>query len=573
MSDPHSENSRLVARLRRLRPHDHLCLIYETQQEQLSAAIPFIRDGFERGEKCLYVADQPTAAGVFDAMRAEGIDVDAALRGGALSVANKQEKFLKQGRFDRKWMLQFFEGASQEAKQAGFPTLRIIAEMTWVLGGDSGTEELMVHEATFNYFFRDRDALAICQYNRARFAPEVILDVIRTHPIVIYGGIVCENPYYIPPDEFLAQNAPALEVQRLLKNLCDAERTRETLRSSEERWRSIFENSGVGIAMTELDGRFVATNRAYQKLVGYSHEELQTMTFLELTHEDDRRANWELITQLLGRERQEFQIEKRYRRKDGRSIWVRNTVSLIPGAEGSPRFIVAIVEDVTARKRAEEELRVLSGRLLQLQDEERRRIARELHDSTAQDLAALTTDLAILSNSIPATDSKTRNLVFDSLALAEKSARDIRTLSYVLHPPLLDEGGLTPALQELADGFTKRSGIRVDLDLPPELGRLPQEAETALFRVVQESLNNIHSHSGSSTARIRLARCAAEIRLEVKDKGVGIPPGTVEDSGAPSARLGVGIRGMRERLRQLGGRLEVISDGHGTEVRAILPLH
>jgi len=218
----------------------------------------------------------------------------------------------------------------------------------------------------------------------------------------------------------------------------------------------------------------------------------------------------------------------------------------------------------------EESLRDLSGRLLHLQDEERRKIARELHDSTAQDIAALTTYLTLLKNSIPEDDPK-RKHVLDGLSLAEKCTRDVRTLSYLLHPPLLEQGGLSAALPELAKGFSKRSGIRVVLDLPSKFDRLPAEAETALFRVVQESLNNIQRHSGSPTARIQLARRPDEVILQVKDQGRGMPPGILDRPTKASARLGVGLLGMRERLDQLGGRLDILSGDHYTTVRAILP--
>ena len=233
--------------------------------------------------------------------------------------------------------------------------------------------------------------------------------------------------------------------------------------------------------------------------------------------------------------------------------------------------IDAVNRELTAenaeRRRAEESLHRLSGRLLSLQDEERRRIARELHDSTAQLLYGLTIKLKLLSESLVSSPSQETQALSESMQMADQCVRDIRTISYLLHPPSLDELGLAPALRSLAKGFTERSGIKVDLSLPEDLGRLPRDVETALFRIVQEGLSNVHRHSGSKTARIKVFNAGGEIVLVISDDGKGFPPEIL----VTSAGLGVGIAGMRERARQLGGRLEIHSSSVGTEVMAILP--
>src|SRR6266487_6470144 len=141
------------------------------------------------------------------------------------------------------------------------------------------------------------------------------------------------------------------------ENATERKRTEEALRKSEERWRSVFENSAIGVALTDLNGHFLATNPTYQKMLGYTEEEFQTVSFLEITHEDYREANWALVRELLEGKRQQFQIEKQYRRKDGSLIWVRNNVSLVPGTESMARFIMALSEDITEQKEAEEALR------------------------------------------------------------------------------------------------------------------------------------------------------------------------------------------------------------------------
>ena len=231
-------------------------------------------------------------------------------------------------------------------------------------------------------------------------------------------------------------------------------------------------------------------------------------------------------------------------------------------------------ERVTERTRelnvANQGLRQLSGRVLQMQDEERRRIARELHDSVGQTLAALSMNLTLVRADIERL-TKTAAALSDSEALVEDMTKEVRTISHLLHPPLLDEAGLASALRWYIEGYAQRSKIEVELELPADFDRLSQETETAIFRMVQESLTNIHRHAGSPLAKVRISRSDGNVRVEVADRGKGIAPEKqieLSSVGPP----GVGIRGMRERLRQLGGTLDIRSDGKGTVVTAHLPV-
>ncbi len=231
------------------------------------------------------------------------------------------------------------------------------------------------------------------------------------------------------------------------------------------------------------------------------------------------------------------------------------------------------VKERTAElKAAEEGLRKLSNRLLQIQDEERRHIARELHDSSGQVLAALGMNLATIQSESNKLSPNTSEVVKESINLVEATLKELRTMSYLLHPPLLDEAGLGMALHWFVEGFSERSKIPVTLEVAPNLGRLSRELETTIFRIVQESLTNIHRHSQSPTARIRISRNDKNVCLEVEDHGKGMPlplPGI--DPKAP--RLGVGIQGMQERARQLGGQLEIRSGTGGTLITALLPIN
>jgi signal transduction histidine kinase len=440
----------LLTALEQLAPRDHLCSIYESPEEHFAVAIPFIRIGLDRGEKCIYIADDGTESAVCDAMYAEGIDVERAVATKGLVLATKEAAYLKHGAFNPDWMYTFWKEATAEAMSQGFSALRATGETDWVLRRAPGLERWIEYESRLMHVLAHHNCSALCQYDRRIFPPEVVLDIIRTHPTVIYRGVVCRNMYHVPPDELLDTDQAAREVERLLTNI---------------------------------------------------------------------------------REREEVEFTLRQQRN---------------------------------------ELRALANRLMHAQDDERRRIATMLHETTAQDLAALKMLLARLNRTGNCLNGGERFSLTESIALAEQSMAEIRTVSYLLHPPFLDEAGLLSALRWYTGGFAKRSGIRIDLQLPEMLERLPLDTETVLFRVVQEALTNIHRHAASKTACIRLQRHGQILVLEVEDRGRGIPDALLRH--ITSGAGGVGIASMSERIDQLGGRLEVASSAEGTTVRIWLPL-
>jgi signal transduction histidine kinase len=229
-----------------------------------------------------------------------------------------------------------------------------------------------------------------------------------------------------------------------------------------------------------------------------------------------------------------------------------------------------VQERTAALDHANHSLRHLTARLLNLQDEERRRIARELHDNAGQALTALAMNLGAVAEDLGQL-MKTAGKVADSAGMVRQMSDDIRTMSYLLHPPLLDEMGLAPALRWYVEGFAERSKIAVDLKCSKEFGRLPREVETAIFRIVQECLINIHRHSGSATAAVQIAWLDGQVRLEITDHGKGISP-QMRDQMESGGTVGVGVRGMRERVRQLGGSLKISSDDAGTGTRIVVRL-
>jgi len=355
------------------------------------------------------------------------------------------------------------------------------------------------------------------------------------------------------------------------RDVTEQKRAERALRESEERFRTMANAAPVMIWMSGPDALCTFFNQPWLDFTGRSMQEEIGKGWMDSVHPDDLQRCRDTYLKAF-KARENFEMKYRLRRADGEYRWILDA--------GAPRFeprgafagYIGSCSDVTELKQAEERLRQLSGRLIKLQEQERQRISRELHDTTASSLTALIANLALVRRSAEALDARARKALTESLDLARQCVREIRTVSYLLHPPLLDELGLTSALRWYTEGFAKRSGVRVELDVPAKFDRLPRDAETALFRIVQEGLTNIHLHSGSATARIRIARTAGQITLTLRDQGRGIPAKILEGSADNIQGLGVGIAGMRERVRQLGGQMEISTGKKGTTVTATLPL-
>jgi PAS domain S-box-containing protein len=337
---------------------------------------------------------------------------------------------------------------------------------------------------------------------------------------------------------------------------------------SEERFAKAFRANPQPMSVTTLaEGRYLDVNESFLRMSGYTREEVIGHTSNELRifqNPADRDAQ---IVRPLLRAGVVRNLEFKFRRKNGACRTLLSSAELVELA--GERCILVASSDITERKDLEQELMQLTAQLFRLQDEERRRIARELHDETAQNLFGISINLAKLNQF--SQEPEARRLIDECESLGNESLQEIRTLSYLLHPPLLDEAGLVSALQWYVQGFTKRSGIYVDL-VAQSIERLRPEVELALFRIVQESLTNVRRHSGSETATIRLERKSDDIFLEIQDMGCGMPFSKSSNDADEIIEMGVGIPGMQQRLRQLGGRLEIASNSEGTSIKAIVPL-
>jgi PAS domain S-box-containing protein len=345
------------------------------------------------------------------------------------------------------------------------------------------------------------------------------------------------------------------------------------LRSSEQllqQSRALIDAIPQQIWSSSPDGRIDFCNERWRSYMGLRQEELQGEGWQSMLHPDDReralKAWRESVTNGMP-----YEQEERHRRADGKYRWFLARNSPLRDAEGRIVRWYGTNTDIEDRRKAEEELRRLSGHILRSQDEERRRIGRELHDSTGQDLVALATMLGQLRALIPSVERKSRKLLSECRVLADKCIRDVRTLSYVLHPPVLDDAGLGDAIRDYVKGFTQRTGINVELEVSPRVGRIAGDVELALFRVVQEALTNIQRHSGSQQAKIRIDR-NSDLTLEISDRGHGASAGEPREIEEPRFKVGVGISSMQERVKLIGGRLDIDHTSHGTTVRVTIPL-
>ena len=364
-----------------------------------------------------------------------------------------------------------------------------------------------------------------------------------------------------------------------ISNVTERKQAEEALRASEARFRTLVQDFHIGVVLLGPSAEIQFANQAAQQLFGLTLEQAEGKNSGQLDLISVREDGTEIPLSMRPgpraiAARQPIQNQVIGWRHPGSMevLWTLGNAVPQFAPDGSVSAVINTFTNITERKHAEEALHQLSTRLLQLQDEERRRLGRELHDSLAQSVLAVNLNLAQAAQSSDSLSERGRRALAEARRLLQEMSREIRTLSYLLHPPLLDELGLVSAIKQYAEGFSERGGIALELQLQTGFGRLPQEAETALFRIVQESLTNIQRHSGSQTAAIHLRGDSTCVNLEVSDRGRGMDQNAIERGNGSGSRLGVGILGMRERMIQLGGKLEIESSSSGTTVRVSIPL-
>ncbi len=682
------------------REHEHFCTIYETQEQQFAIAVPFLREGLNRGEKCLYVADENSAGMAVKVLEAEGLSVSRYLQDGSLEIVQKEETFLREGTFDPNAMVTFLSDRADQALSSGRSGLRVLGEMTWALGAGIEINRLIELEAKLNHLITSKPVTIVCQYNRTLFPAAVIIAVVKTHPLVVYDDRVSKNPYYVPPEEFLAPELAPRKLRRLLENIREWNRNEQELTTIADRFRAAFLSAPLGIVIFSIEGRVLDANPAYCSLLGYSDQELRAMSIKDLTHSEDWPTYANLLQKLVKREIPAFVCEKRYVTKSGSVFWDEQTVSTaaLPYGDSDTASVIAMVQDVTVRKRNDlernrlasvvekasdfigicdlnlnvmfvntaglklvglgrleealktkvtdyffpedaeyivnqvfpvvlerrtwsgelrfrhfqtgeaipvafydiftiddlqtgtpvniatvtrdirdqkraqyqlqrsyNELRALSARLETVREDERRRVAREIHDEMGQALTAIKIEFTSFLDDLPP-ESRNRGKADSIIGLVNQTIDSVRRISTELRPRILDDLGIVAALEWLADDFEMRTGIKVHTHLSEDVELDPERA-TALFRIAQEALTNVARHANAKQVNLTFLQQESELALEIRDDGIGFG----EESGE---RVGsIGILGMRERATLMAGELKIASSPkEGTTVSVRIPL-
>jgi PAS domain S-box-containing protein len=575
------------------RPHN--VQFYTDDRALIDVLRRFVGGALAAGDAAIVIATQAHHEALARGLREEGLETDKAIQQGRYILADAGEalsRLTQNGRVDEAHFFQFMNDLLTRARSAAEcrdGRVAVFGEMVALLWAQGKAQEALRLEQFWNDLSREHYFSLLCAYPVAWFDndPQIepFLQMCSQH-----SGVVTSESY-------LGGGG----VEDRLRTIADLQQKTLTLenilrlRQSEERFRLFVEAvRDYAIFMLDPEGNVASWNTGAQRIKGYKSEEIIGKHFSCFYPPEDvqhRKPQWGL--QVAAQEGR-FEDEGWRVRKDGSRFWANVIITAVRDAAGNLIGFGKVTRDVTekmlaqislqqevaSRKLAEirllhseRSLRQLSYHLLRSQDEERRRLGRELHDSLGQYLVAIKISLDSLAALGGCDAVAASQTLAECTQLVESAIREVRTISYLLYPPMLDETGLKSAISWYLEGFSARSGIQTSFDVQADFARPGRDAEVALFRVLQESLTNIHRHSGAATAAVRLLAEHGEIVLEIKDNGRGISPSLLEES-APdwSGIQGVGLRGMNERMEQLGGKLQLVSDASGTTVRATIPM-
>jgi PAS domain S-box-containing protein len=565
----------------------HIVQFYERDDFLVTEISRFIGTTLGSGDSGVVIATKAHRDGVAQRLTSHGLNMSVAIAQGryiALDAAETLRKFIVAGQPDAELFSTVIGEVIDRAREAaGREGARVAAfgEMVALLWAEGKGDAAIRLEQLWNSLAQTHAFSLRCAYPMPGFSgrdsSESFLKICAEH-----SGVLPTESYMALVAEEERQRAVA-QLQQKAQSL-DAERA---LRQSEERFRLLVEGvQDYAIYTMDRHGVITSWNAGARRIKGYTADEIIGQNFARFYTPEDAGQGLPARVLRTAFEEGHYEGEGWRVKKDGSRFWCSVVVTPLRDAAGSVVGFSKITRDMTERKAlldraqrhaeelelAQESLRRLTGQLLQVQDDERRRLARELHDSAGQILAALNMNLESVHDALKGqlAPSLAQRLA-ESIRLSNQVIKETRTLSYLLHPPLLDEAGLRDALQWFIGGFIERSGIQTELEISPNFARLPRELEIAIFRIIQEALTNIHRHSGSSVASIQLGWSPKEILLTIADQGKGMPPAAADD-GAKGRKLGVGVAGMRERVLQLGGRFEIAAGNPGTIIKAVFPI-
>jgi PAS domain S-box-containing protein len=571
------------------REQTYVVHVYRNDEVLVDCLSRFVAGALAVGEPTVVIATREHQTAL--AERLAFNKVDASRANGSYIVLDARDVLREcetDGSVDEQCLQGLLEAALIRAREAGGDNKRRVAvfgEMAALLWEQGRTADVSRVGRVWNSMAQKHS------FSLLRAYPQRLLDQHKSvEPYLNESGqdtgVGMGDSFAAGPND--EERIPSIAV---LQRKTQTPQRKNTLQRSDEPFRLLVEAvQDYAIFMLDPNGIVSSWNVGAERMKGYKASEIVGSHFSRFYPEIDvlnGKPDWELV---IASKEGRFEDEGWRVRKDGSRFWANVIITALRGPNGNLLGFAKVTRDFTERMQthralekevverkeaqrqvheSERSLRALSLRLLHSQDEERRRLARELHDSVGQILAAMSMNLSVLRAeklSPPAAKA-----IADNEELQAQAIVEIRTMSHLLHPALLDEAGLPSALQWYVDGFSERSNITVTLKITDDFGRMPDELEIAIFRIVQECLTNIHRHSGSPTAEVSLSRDSDHVKLEVRDEGTGLP---LEKKLAltSSGMMGVGLRGMRERITQLNGVFEISSAEEGTVVRAIIPL-
>jgi PAS domain S-box-containing protein len=553
----------------------------------------FIGGALAVGDGAVVIATQAHHDGLAQRLKARGVDTAGAISRGRYVLLDASEilpRLMVNDSVDATRFTNAIGDVLTRVRNAADDKesrVAVFGELVALLWADGKPGEALRVEELWNDLAQEHSFSLLCAYPITGFANE--------RHIEPFLKMCAQHSSVVPSESYMGLSS----VEERLRTIAQLQQRAQVLESklalqeSQDRFRLFVDGvQDYAIFMLDIDGRVRNWNSGAKRIKGYESAEIIGKHFSCFYPEEDLRNGkpaWELeIAAKQGR----FEDEGWRVRKDGSRFWANVIITAIRDDDGQLVGFGKVTRDFTERmqlqrkleaevvqrreaelhlQNSEKALRELSLHLLRTQDEERRRIGRDLHDSLGQCLTALKIKLDMLASPVGRKDEVGPEIA-ECVRLAEDSLKEVRTISYLMYPPMLEEMGLQSAIRWYLDGFSARSGISTTFEVDNDFGRLQRDLELALYRVLQESLTNVHRHSGSQTAHIRLGMKDGAVILEVTDTGKGIPSGLLEQSGQDwTGALGVGLRGMNERMRQLGGSLEVVSTEEGTAVSAAVP--
>jgi PAS domain S-box-containing protein len=560
---------------------DHVAYFYQESDSLMEALGDFMGKALGAGTTALVIATKMHREGLEQRLTARGLDIHEAGKQGryvALDAPELLSKFMVEGMPDGGLFEEIVGGVIRRIRaqsKTSHVEIAAFGEMVALLWTEGKVEAAIRLEQLWNELAKKHSFSLRCAYPIANFYGEK-----NAQPLMR----VCAEHSAVVLDESDTSFASG--------------EAKIALRRSEEPFRQLVEAvQDYAIFMLDVQGHISSWNKGAERIKGYGVSEIIGKHFSIFYPEEDLRAGkpqWELaIAEKEGR----LEDEGWRLRKDGSRFWASVIITAIRNDAGRLIGFGKVTRDFTERLQAsealrreiaerteaqkklresEKSLRQLSLRLLQTQDEERRRIGRDLHDSVGQYLVGLKMKVDSVKSAAERDHFVDRNQLAqlaECSQLTEEAIKEVRTISYLLYPPMLEELGLKSAIPWYLDGFTLRSGIKTTFVVPPDFDRIPGDLELALFRILQECLTNVHRHSGSPKATVRLLTENRTAILQVSDEGNRTESKNWEDRGKDwMGSFGVGLRGMHERVRQLGGNLQISSAQEGTTVTATVPI-